>query len=55
MGLDSTNLSWNQQIIQYFTKRLGSDSGELSVSEVMERIEDGNLHWSSDILRVINP
>lgn len=39
------------QVITYFTKRLGPDSGELAVSEVMERIEKGVLHWSSDILR----
>jgi hypothetical protein len=40
------------KVIQYFTKRLGPESGELGVSEVMEKIEDGTLHWSPDILRV---
>ncbi len=40
------------QVIKYFTKRIGPESGELAVSGVMEKIEDGIRHWSPDILRV---
>jgi len=38
-------------VIKYFTKKIGPDSSELAVSEVMERIEGGVRHWSPDILR----
>jgi len=38
-------------VIVYFTKWLGPEQGDLSVSEVMERVQDGILHWKPDILR----
>ncbi|CAL8119884.1 unnamed protein product [Orchesella dallaii] len=38
-------------VINYFTKRLGDEAKDLSVSEVMDRIQDGVLHWSPEILR----
>ncbi|CAG7726196.1 unnamed protein product [Allacma fusca] len=38
-------------VINYFSKRLTSEHHDLSSSEVMERVEDGVLHWSPDILR----
>lgn len=39
-------------VISYFSKRLSSDHNDLNASEVMERIEDGVLHWKPEILQV---
>lgn len=41
------------QVISYFTKRLGDEHKNLSVTEVMDRIQDGVRHWSPELLRVI--